>query len=167
MVEPNGRRGLKCKKSRGRRCGTTKSTNRSREASTLEPKGQSRKSDNKRPDGYRITTWKNGKCLIWDFTCVDTFCKNVYQESFYRSSWVKIGSNPLEIKRSTHSSWERIGTNHLEVERSICSSWERTHPPCSQCSILPLQIIRFSKFLPHCKYLHDHYNHKVDRIVRH
>ena len=21
------------------------------------------------------TTWQNGKCLIWDFTCADTLCK--------------------------------------------------------------------------------------------
>jgi hypothetical protein len=43
--------------------------------STLEPISLSRKSDKKRPDGLTYTTWKNGKCLIWDFTCADTLCK--------------------------------------------------------------------------------------------
>ena len=37
--------------------------------STLEPIGLCR-SDGKRPD---ITPWKSGQCLVWDFTCVDTF----------------------------------------------------------------------------------------------
>ena len=37
--------------------------------------GLSRK-DRKRPDGLTLTTWKNGKCLIWDFTCADTLCQS-------------------------------------------------------------------------------------------
>ena len=41
---------------------------------TNEPIGLSR-SDGKRPDGLTLTTWKKGKCLIWDYTCADTLCK--------------------------------------------------------------------------------------------
>ena len=37
----------------------------------LEPNGLSN-SDGKRPDGLTQFTWKGGKCLIWDVTCVDT-----------------------------------------------------------------------------------------------
>ena len=51
--------------------------------STLEPIGLGRKVDNKRPDGLTYTTWKNGKCLIWDFTCADTLCKLMPQLSAY------------------------------------------------------------------------------------
>ena len=46
---------------------------------TTEPAGLSR-SDGKRPDGLTLTTWKEGKCLIWDATVADTLCQSyVYQ----------------------------------------------------------------------------------------
>ena len=41
--------------------------------------GLSRK-DRKRPDGLTLTTWKNGKCLIWDFTCADTLCQSYVKQ---------------------------------------------------------------------------------------
>ena len=31
------------------------------------------RSDGKRPDGCSIAPWTSGQCLVWDFTCVDTF----------------------------------------------------------------------------------------------
>ena len=37
----------------------------------LEPSGISRL-DGKRPDGLTLAPWKNGKALLWDFTCLDT-----------------------------------------------------------------------------------------------
>ena len=37
----------------------------------LEPNGLAN-SDGKRPDDLTQFTWKGGKCLIWDVTCVDT-----------------------------------------------------------------------------------------------
>ena len=37
----------------------------------LEPVGLSRE-DGKRPDGMSLFPWKNGKLLVWDFTCVHT-----------------------------------------------------------------------------------------------
>ena len=40
--------------------------------SRLEPNGLFR-SDGKRPDGMSLAPWKNGKCLIWDATCPDTY----------------------------------------------------------------------------------------------
>jgi hypothetical protein len=35
----------------------------------------------RRPDGLTYTTWKNGKCLIWDFTCADTLCKSYVKKA--------------------------------------------------------------------------------------
>ena len=55
--------------------------------STLEPICLSRNGDGKRPDGLTYTTWKNGKCLIWDFTCGDTLCK-----SYVRKASTEVGS---------------------------------------------------------------------------
>ena len=49
--------------------------------STLEPIGLSRKGDRRRPDGLTYTTWKNGKPLIWDFTCADTLCKSYVKKA--------------------------------------------------------------------------------------
>jgi hypothetical protein len=40
-----------------------------------EPSGLSR-ADGKRPDGLTLTTWKTGKCLIWDVTVADTACQS-------------------------------------------------------------------------------------------
>ena len=55
--------------------------------STLEPIGLSRKGDGRRPDGLTYPTWKNGKCLIWDFTCADTLCK-----SYVKKTSTEVGS---------------------------------------------------------------------------
>ena len=38
----------------------------------LEPSGICH-SDGKHPDGASIVPWKNGRVLVWDVTCVDTF----------------------------------------------------------------------------------------------
>ena len=40
-----------------------------------EPSSLSR-TDGKRLDGLTLTTWKNGKCLIWDVTEADTVCQS-------------------------------------------------------------------------------------------
>ena len=40
--------------------------------STLEPTGINR-GDGKRPDGITLFPWRNGRCLVWDATIVDTF----------------------------------------------------------------------------------------------
>jgi hypothetical protein len=36
-----------------------------------EPVGLSR-TDGKKPDGLTMVPWKGGRCLVWDFTCVNT-----------------------------------------------------------------------------------------------
>ena len=40
--------------------------------SRLEPTGLNR-ADGKRPDGITMVPWSNGRLLVWDATCVDTF----------------------------------------------------------------------------------------------
>ena len=41
----------------------------------MEPTGLFR-TDNKRPDGLTLIPWANGKCLVWDATCSDTFASS-------------------------------------------------------------------------------------------
>ena len=41
--------------------------------SSLEPSGITR-NDFRRPDGVTHFPFSNGKCVVWDFTCVDTVC---------------------------------------------------------------------------------------------
>ena len=47
--------------------------------SRLEPLGLSTK-DRKRPDGTTLFPYKEGKCLTWDVTVVDTFAKSHVKE---------------------------------------------------------------------------------------
>ena len=49
--------------------------------STLEPIGLSREGDGRRPDGLTLTTWTEGKPLIWDFTCADTLCESYVRKA--------------------------------------------------------------------------------------
>ena len=41
----------------------------------LEPSGLCR-SDGNRPDGITMVPWSQGKYLVWDATCVDTYCQS-------------------------------------------------------------------------------------------
>ena len=42
---------------------------------SVEPSGLHR-SNGKRPDGLTMAPWKQGKYLVSDGTCVDTFCQS-------------------------------------------------------------------------------------------
>ena len=44
-----------------------------------EPSNLSRQ-DGKRSDGLTLTTWKSGKCLIWDTTVADTVCQSYIEQ---------------------------------------------------------------------------------------
>ena len=82
MVESNGRHGLACKKQMARRSRHDQITDLLKRAlvqakipTVNEPSNLSR-SDGKKPDGLTLTTWKNGKCLIWDTTVADSLCQS-------------------------------------------------------------------------------------------
>ena len=86
-VESNGRHGLACKKQIGRRSRHDEVNNLIKRAlvqakipTVVEPSNLSRE-DGKRPDGLTLTTWKAGKCLIWDFTCCDSLCATYVKSS--------------------------------------------------------------------------------------
>ena len=78
-VDHLGLHGLSCRKSQGRhpRHAAVNGLIRRYLASAkipshLEPSGITR-SDGKRPDGATIMPWKNGRTMVWDATCPDTF----------------------------------------------------------------------------------------------
>ena len=81
IVESNGRHGLSCKNQYlGRKSRHDEINNLMKRAlvqakipAINEPSNLSRK-DGKRPDGLTLTTWKTGKCLIWDATVADSLC---------------------------------------------------------------------------------------------
>ena len=53
----------------------------------LEPHGLSR-SDGKRPDGVTIIPWRNGRSLVWDVTCRDSFAPTYLHLSSSRAGSV-------------------------------------------------------------------------------
>ena len=76
------RHGLSCRFSQGRlsRHNTVNSLiqhalTAAKIPSRLEPSGLHR-ADGKRPDGMTMVPWEQGKYLVWDATCVDTFCQS-------------------------------------------------------------------------------------------
>ena len=48
--------------------------------SHLEPAGMCR-DDGKRPDGATLIPWKQGRCLVWDFTCPNTIARSHISQS--------------------------------------------------------------------------------------
>ena len=69
-------------------------------SSRLEPSGLFR-SDGKRPDGATIVPWKNGKCLVWDVTCPDTFAPSYLSLSSREAGAVAIQAE--ERKKQKYS----------------------------------------------------------------
>jgi hypothetical protein len=86
-VDEFGRHGLSCRSSQGRSFRHQSLNNiihhslaSANVPSRLEPSGLHR-SDGKHPDGVSMIPWSNGRFLVWDATCVDTFCESQRQES--------------------------------------------------------------------------------------
>ena len=118
---PNGRHGLKCKMARGRKMVHEKvnllikaGLDQARLPSTLEPIGLSRNGDGKRPDSLTCATWKNGKCLILDFTCVDTLCK-----SYVRKASTEVGSAAVDWEDKKVEKYSKLSENYHFVPVGI------------------------------------------------
>ncbi|XP_065314291.1 uncharacterized protein LOC135923463 [Gordionus sp. m RMFG-2023] len=83
LVDSKGRHGLNCIYSQGRHArhaainlAISRSLTRARIPNILEPTNLSL-DDGLRPDGLTSVPWSLGKSLIWDFTCVSSFPKNL------------------------------------------------------------------------------------------
>ena len=60
--------------------------------SRLEPPGLSR-SDGKRPDGMTLFPYKDGKSLVWDFTCTNTIASSYLNDT---SVWPRAATEKAE-----------------------------------------------------------------------
>ena len=109
VADKFGHHTLSCKKSKGRQSRHAALNEAIKRAlasamvpSIREPPGLDRR-DGKRPDGLTQYTWKNGKCMVWDVTCVDTV-----NDSY-------IGHMSLEIQRGNAMSI--LGTVDKPMDR--------------------------------------------------
>ena len=75
--------------------------------SWLEPVGLDR-GDGKRPDGMTVFPYHRGKCLLWDATCVDTFCA-----SSTVASAVDPGSAALNRENHKRSKYQSLTDRYI------------------------------------------------------
>ena len=71
--------------------------------SSLEPTGLDDR-DGRRPDGITIFPFSNGKCLTWDATCSDTYCKTNIGDTAHNPG--AAASKAEERKRAFYSRLE-------------------------------------------------------------
>ena len=111
QVESTGVHGLSCRKSAGRFSRHFHVNNLIRKAlesahvpTILEPQGVSR-TDGKRPDGMTIFPWRMGKCMVWDFTCSDTFAPSHLEVS--SNHFGKVAERAEQAKLTKYEQLER------------------------------------------------------------
>ena len=126
MVESDGLHGLSCKNQMGKWSRHNEANNLIQRAlaeakipARLEPPNLSR-TDGKRVDGITTTSWREGKCLIWDFTCADTLCQS------YVKHTAKEPGKAAEIReRVKNTTYENLtDTYHFEpIAAETLGSW--------------------------------------------
>ena len=73
----------------------------------MEPPGLDR-GDGKRPDRITVFPYRNGKSLIWDCTCVDTFA-----ETHLNDSAVKAGSAARAAEYRKRQKYSALGSGYI------------------------------------------------------
>jgi len=113
-VDKFGRHGLSCSKSAGRfsRHGVLndilkRGLSSAGYPSILEPPGLIRE-DGKRPDGLTLVPWSQGRSLVWDATCVDTFAA-----SHLTLTSKEAGAGAESAARNKITKYEGISRNYL------------------------------------------------------
>jgi hypothetical protein len=119
-VDSLGRHGLCCKKSAGRHPRHShvndlikRALISADHAARLEPRGLIADND-LRPDGITTFPYKEGKCLIWDFTCGDTLC-----QSYVSNTAIEPGK--AAEARETHKlkKYEELKSNYIVTPVAI------------------------------------------------
>ena len=125
-VDPMGRHGLSCKNQIGRHPRHSQVNDLVKQTlstaeypSRLEPPGLSRK-DGKRPDGLTLHPYKEGKCLVWDFTCADTFASSHIKETSKSA-----GAAAVKAEKAKLAKYEEIRNNYHMVPIAVetLGSW--------------------------------------------
>ena len=127
-VNVDGRHGLSCRKAAGRHPRHSHCNDLIKRAlasagvpAVREPPGLSR-SDGKRPDGLTLFPWKEGRSLVWDFTCVDTLAPSYISQT---SKEAGKAANQAE-KRKTELYHELQTSHHvIPVAMETMGSWGR------------------------------------------
>ena len=108
-VDPLGRHGLSCKNQVGRHPRHSNVNDLVKRAlasaelpSRLEPQGLSRK-DGKRPDGMTLHPYKEGRCLVWDVTVVDTLAS-----SHLKDTSKSPGAAAVKAEKIKYAKYEEI-----------------------------------------------------------
>ena len=119
-VDSLGRHGLSCKNQVGRHPRHSQVNDLLKPAlssadfpSRLEPPGLSRK-DGKRPDGMTLFPFKEGRSLVWDFTCVDTLASSYLKETSMQS-----GSAAEKAEKSKLAKYEEIRKDYYMVPVAV------------------------------------------------
>ena len=113
-VDTRGLHGLSCRSSYGRGARhhqlndvVYRALRRADIPATKEPTGLLR-TDNKRPDGLTLVPWREGRCLTWDATVVDTFAT-----SYLGYTTALAGGAAEEASRRKEVKYARIAETHL------------------------------------------------------
>ena len=121
VVNNLGTHGLSCKRSEGRyhrhsalnnivhRALTT-----ARIPSRLEPAGVSRV-DGKCPDRITTVPWKQGKLLVWDATCSDTFAPSYVDDATRGAGNVATAAEARKKAKYSNLSGSRVCTSSIET----------------------------------------------------
>ena len=85
----------------------------------MEPLGLSN-SNNERPDGMSLFPWKQGKTLVWDFTCSDTLAW-----SHTQSNSVEAGKSAEQAEKNKLTKYEYLTRNYhfIPVATETMGSW--------------------------------------------
>ena len=122
-VTEMGTHGLSCRKSQGRHPRHNElnqvihhSLSSAKIPSRLEPYGLS-SSDRSRPDGLSMTPWSQGQFLVWDATCVDSFCK-----SNLPKTCLEAGAAAIHAEKEKHKSYGFLGNSYHFVPVAVETS---------------------------------------------
>ncbi|MEM7251190.1 MAG: hypothetical protein AAF493_07200, partial [Pseudomonadota bacterium] len=121
-------------------------------AAIREPVGLNR-TDGKRPDGVTLAPWKNGRCVVWDFTCIDSLnAKN------FGATMQEPGKPANTAEKGKMSKYQALGDNYEIVPcaidiRASGTGWLLQTTPQRICegqlhvSAIPESIPRFDDAL--------------------
>ena len=113
-VEDSATHGLDCRRAPGKHARHSavndvihRALNAAGVPSHLEPVGLSR-DDGKRPDGATLIPWKQGQCLVWDFTCPNTIARSYINKSSEQAGSVSTSAEEKKVKK-----YSSLGKNYI------------------------------------------------------